>query len=265
MASAALSAPRTKSLKDAELKERLQTLRQTDNFTNLYYLIRTWLYFAVVIGGTIAFYYAGFAFWWNIPVTILAIILIGGGQHQLSGLAHEGVHHILFRNRWFNDLASDLGCMFPIYSSTHHYRLQHLALTSPVKSAIPQRDLETARRLQSRRPLAAVSDGQESIPADAAEAALAPQPVPLHPHPRCLQRDRDRQEPLHAQGLEAVESCRACRHPVHAHANRAPGNVRLSRRSPAARRCAWSLFAGLLLFYWLLPDSKNTIKAAFIP
>ena len=34
---------------------------------------------------------------------------VGAGQHQLSGLAHEGAHHILFRNRWFNDLASDLG------------------------------------------------------------------------------------------------------------------------------------------------------------
>jgi fatty acid desaturase len=37
------------------------------------------------------------------------------------------VHHILFRNRMWNELASDLLCMFPIFSSTHHYRLQHLA------------------------------------------------------------------------------------------------------------------------------------------
>src|SRR5438132_738467 len=99
MASAALSAPRTKSLKDAELKERLQALRQTDNYSNLYYLFRTWLYLALVIGGTIAFYHwrpaAGLSFWWNVPVTILAVILVGAGQHQLSGLAHEGSHHIL--------------------------------------------------------------------------------------------------------------------------------------------------------------------------
>src|SRR5581483_2356769 len=111
MASAALSTPKSKSLKDAELKERLQTLRQTDNCTNLLYFFRTYLYFALVIGGTIAFYYFGLAWWWDVPVTILAILLVGAGQHQLSGLAHEGSHHTLFRNPWFNDLASDLGCM----------------------------------------------------------------------------------------------------------------------------------------------------------
>ena len=84
--------PGTKSLQDAELKERLQALRQTDNFTNLYYLFRTWFYFAFVIGGTIAFYYwrssAGLSFWWNIPVTIVAVILIGNraasGQSDTS-------------------------------------------------------------------------------------------------------------------------------------------------------------------------------------
>jgi fatty acid desaturase len=142
MSSAALSTARTKSLKDAELKERLQTLRQTDNTTNIYYLFRTWLYFVLVIGGTIAFYYwrsaTGLSFWWNVPVTILAVILVGGGQHQLSGLTHEGAHHILFRNRWLNDLVSDLCCMFPLYSSTHHYRLQHLAHHQFVND--PQRD-----------------------------------------------------------------------------------------------------------------------------
>ncbi len=43
MASAALFPPKTKSLKDPELKERLQELRRTDNYTNLYYFFRTYL------------------------------------------------------------------------------------------------------------------------------------------------------------------------------------------------------------------------------
>ena len=131
MASVQVSAPKTKSLKDAELKEKLQGLRQADNYTNLLYLARTYLYFALVIGGAVGFDLyrtsMGWSFWWNLPVGLLAIILVGAGQHQMSGLAHEAVHHILFRNRWFNDLASDLLCMFPLFSSTHHYRLQHLA------------------------------------------------------------------------------------------------------------------------------------------
>jgi fatty acid desaturase len=120
-----------KALIDPDLKAALQTLRQTDNRTNWYYILRTYLYLAVVIGGTVWFYSyqisSGISFWWNVPITLVAIVLVGAGQHQLSGLSHEGVHHTLFKNRTLNDLASDWLTMFPLYSSIHHYRLQHLA------------------------------------------------------------------------------------------------------------------------------------------
>ncbi len=119
------------SIQDPRIKEKLQELRQTDNVTNIYYFARIYVYFAVVIGGTLGFYHyqasVGWNWWWNVPVTILAITLIGAGQHQLTALAHEAAHHTLFRNRFCNDLFSDWLCMFPLYSSTQHYRLQHLA------------------------------------------------------------------------------------------------------------------------------------------
>jgi fatty acid desaturase len=119
------------SLADPRVKEKLHSLRQTDNVTNLLYLARTYLFLALVIGGTLAFYYmvdvCDWGWWWDIPVTLLAILLVGAGQHQLTGLAHEASHHILFKNRLFNDLASDWFCMFPLFGSTQHYRLQHIA------------------------------------------------------------------------------------------------------------------------------------------
>jgi fatty acid desaturase len=128
MASVVLTERAAKSLKDAELKETLQTLRRTDNLTNWFYLARTYLYFALVIGGAVWFTETvGWWSWWNLPVALITIVLVGAGQHQLSGLTHEASHHILFKNRWLNDLASDLLCMFPLFSSTHHYRLQHHA------------------------------------------------------------------------------------------------------------------------------------------
>src|SRR5216684_2247993 len=121
----------TKSLKDPKVKEILQDLRRTDNTTNIYYFVRIYLYFAVVIGGTIWFYHEhaalGLGWWWNVPVTLLAIVLVGAGQHQLTGLAHEASHHILFKSRFWNDFVSDWFCMFPMYSATQHYRLQHIA------------------------------------------------------------------------------------------------------------------------------------------
>lgn len=131
MASASVTAGRQQTLQDPALKERLQFLRQTDNVTNWLFVIRTYLFLFLAIGGAVWFdlyrQEAGWSFWWNLPVGLIAIILVGAGQHQLSGLAHEGVHHILFRTRYLNELASDLLCLFPLFSSTHHYRLQHLA------------------------------------------------------------------------------------------------------------------------------------------
>jgi fatty acid desaturase len=131
MATADLAGPQARTLKDPALKEQLQLLRQTDNLTNWYYLARTYLFLAAVIGGAVWFHLArfgwGLPWWWEIPLALLAIVLVGAGQHQLSGLAHEGSHHILFRGRYLNDLAADWLCMFPLFGSIHHYRLQHLA------------------------------------------------------------------------------------------------------------------------------------------
>lgn len=126
-----LPAPTIASLNDPRVKEKLQELRQADNVTNLRYLLAAYVYLAAVLAGTLAFYYFndlhGWGWWWNVPVTLLAIVLVGAGQHQLTGLAHEASHHILFKNRLLNDLASDWLCMFPLFSSTQHYRLQHIA------------------------------------------------------------------------------------------------------------------------------------------
>ena len=128
---ATVDATPAKTLDDPELKAKLQRLRRTDNLTNWYYIARTYLYFAAVIAGAVWVFELARAdvisVWWTVPAALAAIVLVGAGQHQLTGLAHEGVHHILFRNRLLNDLASDLLTMFPLYGATHLYRLQHLA------------------------------------------------------------------------------------------------------------------------------------------
>lgn len=129
MSTATISERRT--LSDPEFKAKLQQLRQSDNVSNWWYIVRTYLYLALVIGGSVAFFeylrLNDISWLWGIPAAIVAVVLVGAGQHQLGGLAHEGVHHILFKNRRLNDLASDWFTMFPIYGATHLYRLQHLA------------------------------------------------------------------------------------------------------------------------------------------
>ena len=101
-----------KALNDPALKAALQDLRRTDNWRNWWYVLRTYLFLGLAIGGAVIFFENreawDLSFWWDVPVAIAAIVLVGAGQHQLSGLAHEGAHHILFRNRTLNELASDL-------------------------------------------------------------------------------------------------------------------------------------------------------------
>ncbi|MFO0803732.1 MAG: fatty acid desaturase [Gemmataceae bacterium] len=120
-----------KTLNDPAIKVLLQDLRRTDNVTNWLHLAGVYFFLAAVIGGAVWFFESREALelhWaWNMPVALLAITLVGAGQHRLSGLAHEGSHHILFRGRYLNDIASDLLTMFPLFSSIYHYRLQHLA------------------------------------------------------------------------------------------------------------------------------------------
>ncbi len=75
------------------LQREIKTLRDVDNFTNLFYLAMEYFCLIMVIGSTVAFAQFpvrwGLAWSWNIPVVAMAIVLIGGIQHRLAGLGHE--------------------------------------------------------------------------------------------------------------------------------------------------------------------------------
>src|SRR5262245_12578900 len=118
-------------LNDSGLIRRVNALRQIDNRSNWIYLVREYLFLGLVAGLTLWISHwridSGLSWLWDVPVTVTAIGLVGAGQHRLSTLGHEASHYMLFRNRLLNELVSDIFCMFPMWSTTHHYRLQHLA------------------------------------------------------------------------------------------------------------------------------------------
>jgi fatty acid desaturase len=121
----------TRELNHPDVVRRVNALRRIDNLTNWFFLAREYLFLATILTLSIAFFHYR-ASWnlhwaWNVPVTFLAITLVGIGQHRLVQLGHEGSHYALFRHRVLNELASDWFCMFPIWSVTNNYRIQHLA------------------------------------------------------------------------------------------------------------------------------------------
>ena len=162
MAAATSAQPKLQSLNDPEFKKRLQELRQTDNYRNWFYVVRTYALFALVIGGAVSFYHftraGGASIFWNVPVFFAAIMIVGALQHHLANLAHEAVHHTLFKNRYLNDLASEWFCSFPMFSSTFHYGLHHLAHHQFVNDPIRDPDISQLQKSGHRLSFPVVRD-----------------------------------------------------------------------------------------------------------
>ncbi len=150
MAAATIDQPQTSMLTDPRFKQRLQALRQTDNVRNWHYLLRTYLLLALVIGGAVWFYHytrsGQLSVLWNVPVFFVAILIVGALQHHLANLAHEAVHHTLFKNRYLNDLVSEWLCSFPMFSSTFHYGLHHLAHHQFVNDPVRDPDISQLQK-----------------------------------------------------------------------------------------------------------------------
>ncbi len=146
---AAVAEMPVRTMQDPELKEHLQRLRRIDNWRNALSIVRTWIFLVLVVSGAVAFdvWRTGAGLHWtlDIPVFFLAILCVGAAQHQLTALGHEASHHVLFSNRKANELISDWFCMYPCFTTTHHYRLQHLAHHQFVND--PDRDPNFAQLL----------------------------------------------------------------------------------------------------------------------
>ena len=150
------------SLAGPEFKKRLQDLRQTDNYHNWYYLLRTYALLLATIGGAVWFYQAtragGLSLIWNVPVFCVAIVIVGALQHHLANLAHEAVHHTLFKNRYLNDMVSEWLCSFPMFSSTFHYGLHHLAHHQFVNDPVRDPDISQLQKSGHRLSFPIVRD-----------------------------------------------------------------------------------------------------------
>jgi fatty acid desaturase len=134
-----------------EFAHDLQSLKVRDNHTNFKHIAFVWAVIAVTVVATIWSYglvtEAGLSWWWKVLATVVAVVIIGGSQHQLGGIVHEGCHYILFKDKKLNELASDWLAAFPLYTSTYAFRLHHLAHHQFIND--PERDPNFKQAAQS--------------------------------------------------------------------------------------------------------------------
>jgi fatty acid desaturase len=74
---------------------------------------------------------AALATWFSLPVTILAVLVIGTRQHALFVIAHDAAHYLLYENRKANDLVGRAAatvqglsmCTYRVIHRLHHNNL----------------------------------------------------------------------------------------------------------------------------------------------
>jgi fatty acid desaturase len=129
----------------------VQALKARNNLTNWKHLARIYLVIAAAVTGAVWVIESARAgelsWWWAVPVTLVAITVVGASQHQFGGAIHEGTHYMLFANRKLNELASDWLAAFPILTTTYHFRLHHLAHHQFVND--PERDPDISQLQES--------------------------------------------------------------------------------------------------------------------
>jgi len=119
------------ALNRKEIQHRVNQLRNVDNLRNWVDVVRE-VFFVLAVFGLIVASHAwrmnsGYAWYWDIPILFVGLLLMGLAQHRLSIIGHEGSHYALFRNRLLNEVVSNWSCMYALVSTTHLYRLQHMA------------------------------------------------------------------------------------------------------------------------------------------
>ena len=115
---------------NSRLARLLKQYRQPNNSSNVRHLALDLISAVLLVGAAIwlceNYQSIGLHPVITVPVVGAMIVLIGAVQHRLAALGHEASHHVLFRNSWINELVSDCLCMFPLFTTTDHYRSLHL-------------------------------------------------------------------------------------------------------------------------------------------
>ncbi|MFZ4712947.1 MAG: fatty acid desaturase [Bacteriovoracaceae bacterium] len=84
-----------------------------------------------------------FASHWSLWFFPFSFAIISGLQVALSILLHDGAHHNMHKNKWWNEVLTDFFCSVPLTTFTKYYRALHLTHHRYTSSEIddPERPL----------------------------------------------------------------------------------------------------------------------------
>jgi len=97
----------------------LQNLSRLNLLISIYHIVQDWT--SIVLAAALCQHL------WNPLLYVAAVAFIGGRQHALLILMHEGAHHRLFRGRRLNDWTAELLLAWPHFATMRAYREHHLA------------------------------------------------------------------------------------------------------------------------------------------
>ena len=63
---------------------------------------------------------------WHPLLLIVVIIWIASRQHALAVLIHEGAHRLIIKNKFINDVITELLLAWPVFISMRFYRFNHM-------------------------------------------------------------------------------------------------------------------------------------------
>lgn len=101
----------------AAMMPRVRELSSVDDWASAGTIATQW----ILILGSI-FLAIAFPIWW---IWVPCGVLVASRLQCLGVMMHDGAHYLLFRNRWLNDVISDLFLAFPLGLSTSLYRQDH--------------------------------------------------------------------------------------------------------------------------------------------
>jgi len=99
-------------------KFQLSEIRQKSDMRNIIALLFDW--------GMMALGISLFYLFPNFLTFLISTVIIGSRQFALAVLAHDGAHHLLFKNAKINDFVSQWFCAYPVFQDNRIYRPYHL-------------------------------------------------------------------------------------------------------------------------------------------